>query len=169
VSRFPADRIEHVKRALHDRFRTDGVSALVCAAACGADLVALKTASELGLRRRIVLPFSVAMFKKSSVIDRPGADPWDWEKMYDQFVGEAESAGELQVLGYSPEDPEVYEKTNEAILDDAFAIAAPDEAELEALVVWDARLRSGHDYTAHFLHQAERRHMLVKSIPILDA
>lgn len=147
----------------------DGVTALVCAAACGADLVALKTAGELGVRRRIVLPFSVEIFKKSSVIDRPGADPWDWGELYDRFVREAEDAGDLRLLGYSPEDPEVYEKTNEAILEDALTIAAPDEAEVEALVVWDKRLTTGHDYTAHFLHQAERRDMLVKSIPILDA
>ena len=146
----------------------DGVTALVCAAACGADLVALQAARELELRRRIVLPFSVEMFKKSSVIDRPGADPWDWGKMYDRFVREAEDAGDLHVLGYNPDDPEVYEKTNEAILDDALAIAAPDEVEAEALVVWDKRLTTGHDYTAHFLHQAERRHMPVKTIPILE-
>ena len=167
VCRFPSDRIDMVKRAIQTRLREDGVRALVCAAACGADLLALEAAGELGIRRHIVLPFPVKVFKEGSVTDREC--PLDFGKLYDRFVREAQDANDLRLLELNADDPQAYEKTNEAILDDARAIASAQEDEVEALAVWDKRLQSEHDYTAHFIHQAERRHVVVRSIPILDA
>jgi hypothetical protein len=39
-------------------------------AACGADIIASEVASEIGLRRRIVLPFARDLFRETSANDR---------------------------------------------------------------------------------------------------
>ena len=38
--------------------------AVVCSAACGADILALEGAAQLGLGRRVVLPFSRQQFRE---------------------------------------------------------------------------------------------------------
>src|SRR5436190_1721100 len=80
--RFPAENAERVKQQITDFLRTHQACALVCAAACGADILALEAAGELGLRRRVVLPFDRATFRASSVIDRGG----DWSERYDRII-----------------------------------------------------------------------------------
>lgn len=154
-----------MKDAIRERLTSGGVRALVCAAACGADLLALSVASDLGLRRRIVLPFAVEVFRAGSVVDRPGAYPWG--ELYDRFVQEARSGGDLILLGFDPHDPSVYERTNGGILDEALSMAAETHDEAEAIVVWDEERRSGHDFTGHFASEARLRSMQVTPIAIL--
>jgi hypothetical protein len=60
-----------VRRRIVDLLAEEHTEALVCSAACGADLIALEEAERLGLRRRIVLPFSPRQFRETSVTDRP--------------------------------------------------------------------------------------------------
>src|SRR5581483_7775479 len=84
--RFPLNQVHEVSRRLGDALRKVRAVALVCSAACGADLVALKEAEQLGLRRRIVLPFAKDKFRETSVIDRPG----DWGRIYDGQIAAAE-------------------------------------------------------------------------------
>jgi hypothetical protein len=91
--RFPAENASAVKRQIRDFLQSNDASALVCAAACGADILALEAAGELGLRRRIVLPFDKATFRASSVVDRGG----DWGERYDRVVSEVEGQGDLFV------------------------------------------------------------------------
>jgi hypothetical protein len=54
---FPAEAVPIVRRRLADLFARERAVALVCSAACGADLIALGVAERFGLRRRIILPF----------------------------------------------------------------------------------------------------------------
>ena len=140
--------------------------ALVCAAANGSDLLALRVAGELGLRRRIVLPFAADIFRKMSVVDRNG---YAWGELFDTIVGEVRAAGDLVIAGLDPADPNVFEAANLAILDEALSLAATLGDELEALVVWDPARRTAEDFTAHFADQAQKRNMPVISIGILSA
>jgi hypothetical protein len=165
TARFPADRIDDVALAIRQRLATDDVRVLVCSAACGADLLALSAAAELGRRRRIVLPFAVELFRERSVVDRPGAYPWG--ERYDAFVREAQASGDLVLLGFDLADAAAFEKTNERILDEALALAFGTGEKTEALAVWDAPRRTDRDYTEHFVRQAEFRRMPVTSIPIV--
>src|SRR4051794_21319816 len=89
TKRFPLDRVAAVKMALTRSFHRHRVGTLVASAACGADLVALDVAGELGLARRIVLPFGVQRFGISSVTDRPG----DWGPLYRRIVAEVKAQG----------------------------------------------------------------------------
>lgn len=164
AGRFPPDRIDFVEAAIRRQLTADGVRVLVCAAACGADLIALSVASSLGLRRCVVLPFAVDVFRASSVIDRRG--PYPWGALYDRLIDEAQAAGDLQILGFEPSDVGAFEKTNAAILDAALGLRAGSDENVEAIVVREKESRAGRDYTEHFVNEAVRRGLPVKSIPI---
>ena len=133
---------------------------LVAAAACGADLLSLEVAGELGIRRRIVLPDQPARFRKSSVIDRPG----DWAASYDRLIAEVAQRDDLVVIDQGPGAlPRDYFQTNLDILDEAVRQAASLDWPLRVVVVWDGRSRGPDDVTAHFLAEARKR-----AIPVIE-
>lgn len=152
--RFPAENVNLVSARLEAEFRNYHATTLVSAAACGADLIALKVAGALGLRRVVVLPFSVEEFKQTSVVDRPG----DWGEIYDRVIKESE----IVLLGFGQDDDEVYPRTNTAIFDTALS-----HGPTSAFVVWDGRSRGDSDVTAHFLTEARQRHLPVVEITTL--
>jgi hypothetical protein len=57
-------------------------------------LLALRAAKVLGLRRRLVLPFSVEAFRDTSVTDRPD----DWGPLYDELIAAARQTDDLVVM-----------------------------------------------------------------------
>src|SRR5919107_327719 len=92
--RFPPGNVGPVRGRLHAFLEERRAAALVCSAACGADLLALEAAGALGLRRRVVLPFAPERFRETSVVDRPG----DWGPIFDGVIEAAQTAGDLVVL-----------------------------------------------------------------------
>jgi hypothetical protein len=52
-----ASNIEVVRERIRTSLKNHGAQVLVSSAACGSDLLVLSEAGNLGLRRRIVLPF----------------------------------------------------------------------------------------------------------------
>ena len=159
AARFPEANVARVKEDIHRTFQQNHVTCLVCAAACGADLLALEVARDLQLERKIVLPFDVGTFRTRSVVDRPGK----WGEIYDRIIVEAQTRGELIILNASGEDQTAYEATNQAILDQAISMSekqifGPDRARsLKAVIVWDGRSRGDDDVTAAFAQEARRR------------
>lgn len=144
---FPLDSVPLVRQRLADLLAGERVGALVCSAACGADLVALEEAERLGLRRRIVLPFAPARFRDSSVVDRPG----DWGPLFDRLIAAAAASGDLVVLDEAGGgDDAAYAAANAAIVREAVALAenAPDgPCRKLAAIVWEGKARSGTDAT----------------------
>lgn len=159
---FPAGTVADVQRRIVDALRDKHVSTIVCAAACGADLTALAAAAELGIRRRIVLPYATDVFRRGSVADRPG----NWGPLFDRLVAEAQQAGDLVILGVSAL-LEPYERTNAAILDEAQALGRAESQATEAFVVWDGPLTGRVDYTSDFVTAAEQRGIPVHAIGII--
>jgi hypothetical protein len=143
--------------------------ALVCSAACGADLVALEQARQLGLRRRIVLPFAPERFRKTSVVDRPGG----WGPVYDQQLAATAAAGDLLVLDTVTGGDTAYAAANEAIVREAQALARtgrPDDPHrLIAILVWEGAPRPGNDATARFRDLARRAGFEEQSVSTLSA
>ena len=139
-------------------------TAVVCAAACGVDLIALTEAESLGLRRRIVLPFDVARFRKTSVIDRPG----EWGEPYDRVIAAAEKSGDLLVASgeVAASEDELYLLANRIILDEAVALAH-DGSSAAALLVWDGKSRGPGDITAQFADSARERGLQVLELRIV--
>ena len=154
--RFPLDRMSAVREELRELLAGGGTTTLVCSAACGADLVGLDVARKLGLRRRVVLPFSVQAFRESSVVDRPG----DWGQLFDDLIGEARKANDLLLMAGVPGEDSAYLHANEAILDEALRLAG-DPGRAAVCLVWDGRPKGTGDATHAFGESARKRGLRV--------
>jgi hypothetical protein len=172
TSRFPPENVELVRERLRSFLEDRQAAALVCSAACGADLVALEVAKTLGLRRRIVLPFGPERFRETSVVDRPG----NWESLYDRTIDAVMQAGDLVVLDGAGEGGAAYAAANERILDEMLQLAGvaaalghkstgyiPPETAL-AVIVWDGQSRGEDDATERFADSARRRGLAVEAV-----
>jgi hypothetical protein len=158
-NRFSPENAERVKQRIREVLKAEKATALVCAAACGSDILALEAAGELGIRRRVVLPYDKVTFKHSSVIDRPG----DWGERYDRILAEVDDKGDLIVDDYD-QDEESYFAANHDILDQAEELAEETGQPLSAVVVWNGQARGEEDVTGHFLEEAKQRGLKVTEI-----
>lgn len=156
--RFPLDSCDRVRDDIRSRLEARLVSAVVSSAACGADLLALDAARALGIRCRIVLPFSRDRFRAESVVDRPGG----WGGLYDAIVRDAAARGDLVVL--NEEDEDAFARTNLAILAEGERLAAGAAALRCALVVWDGESRGAGDLTSQFKVAASSRGWAIEEI-----
>jgi hypothetical protein len=162
IARFPLSSVAVVRDRISSALRKAEARVLVCAAACGADLMALSVAEELGLRRRIVLPSDVSAFRANSVADRPG----EWTGIYDRMIAAARSSGDLELLDLRSTGGAAYLETNAAILNRALALAHESGQEVRAFAVWDGPLTGHTDYTRDFVKTAQRLSIPVSAIEI---
>ncbi len=161
--RFPLANQKLVRERIKQFLIVKDASALVTSAACGADLLALESALGLGLRCRVVLPFAPARFRTTSVVDRPG----DWGAVYDRVIDAVKQNDDLVVLGDAGTGQAAYSATNEAVLDQAQALARDASAPVLALIVWDQQTRAGMDASAAFADAARRRGIEIGQIATL--
>jgi hypothetical protein len=157
--RFPLRNAETVRTRCRHFLRNRGAAALVCSAACGADLIALSEAGQLGMRRRVVLPFGRDRFRETSVVDRPG----DWGPLYDEVIDSVQAAGDLVVLQDGSEE-EAYARANCAILDETIALARSLNKPAAAVLIWDGASRGNHDLTEEFGIEARTRGLEVAEV-----
>jgi hypothetical protein len=160
--RFPLRNVDKVRRRIAGALEKLQAVGLVCSAACGADLVALEAAEQLGLRRRIVLPFAPVRFRETSVVDRPG----DWGPVFDRQIATAAAGGDLVVLNLEGDDDGAYAAANEAIVREAQALAGT-RGRLVAMLVWEGAKRQRNDATAEFGELAKKAGFTELSIPTL--
>jgi hypothetical protein len=156
-ARFPLKNVPIVQERLAALLAAENAEALVCSAACGADLIALAEAERLGLRRRIVLPFPAKRFRETSVTDRPG----EWGPLYDRLIAEAHSAGDLVVLpGTGGDDDAAYAAANQIIIHEAEGLAQATSDgrpyRLVAVIVWEGSAREGTDASGGLLTLAKQ-------------
>jgi hypothetical protein len=160
--RFPPRNVERVRTRARAVLQETGASALVSSAACGADLIALSAAGQLGLRRRVVLPFERRRFRETSVTDRPG----EWGPLYDRVLDAVEAVGDLVILQNGSDD-EAYSAANRAILDEAVAMAKAARQPATAVLIWDGVSRGNGDLTEEFGAEARRRGLAVMEVRTL--
>jgi hypothetical protein len=151
--RFPLANVDIVRDRLAALLRAQRIEALVCSAACGADLIALDVAGKLGLRRRVVLPFAPERFRETSVTDRPG----DWGPLFDRVIGEIAATGDIVMLGLDEGDDDAYAAANDAILNEAEALAGDDPLQVVAVIAWEGGSRGQGDLTEAFATAARAR------------
>jgi hypothetical protein len=166
--RFPFDQVNRVRIEIADQLRRSHAISLVSSAACGADLVALQTAQEMRLRTRIILPFSAARFRESSVVDRPR--PEFWGDMFDRVAGVARADGNLVELDMEADD--AYSAANAIIIDEARKLTdVKDHGPLSliALVVWEGASRGADDNTYKFVKLARHSGFRVEQVLTLNA
>jgi len=170
TARFPFDQVDRVGMEIADRLRRTRAVALVCSAACGADLIALETAQQMGLPTRIVLPFSATRFRETSVVDRP--HPEFWGSMFDRATSAARAHGDLIELD-AVEADDAYSMANGVIIREARKLAGVKNQErslrLIALVVWEGASRGPDDNTNKFVQLAQESGFRVEQVLTLDA
>jgi hypothetical protein len=160
TSRFPLENAESVRARIVDLLEKETPTALVCSAACGADLLILEAAGKLGIERHIILPFERQRFRKTSVTDRPG----DWGKLFDEVCDEAASAGNLTVLEGFKDEMEAYSAATTEILNKAASLHSGGEEKKLAVIIWEGNVKSDKDETAAFAVKARARNFVVKEI-----
>ncbi len=154
--KFPLENIERVENQLFAFFCHEKPTHLVCSAACGADLLALRAAERAGVRHRIiVLPFIPDEFRNTSVIDRPGK----WQEIYDREVSESSSRGELVSLCLSPKNQKAYEIASNRIIFEAQKYPV-----VEGLLVWDGEVNGPQDQTNYLALEMRKRGWGVREI-----
>ena len=163
-ARFPSEKLDVVKSRLHELFKRRQATVLVCSAACGSDLLALEAAGDLGIRRTVVLPYGPDIFRRTSVVDRPG----DWGEPYEQIVDQVQKKDDLVILGYAEDDPGAYSATNLAILDYATKVAREATLPIAAVIVWDGKSRGKEDFTEQFRNEARSRGIEVVEVRTLE-
>jgi len=161
--RFPPANVTVVQERIHRLLVEQVAQAVVCSAACGADLLALEAAGALGIRRRIVLPYTRERFRATSVVDRPG----DWGARFDHILDAVAATGDLVELGYAPEGEATYLANSHAVLEQATILAAPAQQAVGAAVVWEGASRGEDDVTAAFVQEARRRGLTVWPVSTL--
>jgi hypothetical protein len=155
VPRFPPSNVSLVSRRIKRLLDERNPQAVVCSAACGADLLLLQAAGKMHIEQVVLLPSEPEAFRESSVTDRPGI----WGELYDQVLKTAR----VEVLKL-PEGQEGYLKTNLKLLDRGQQLARKNGVPAEALVIWNGISRGPDDVTAHFLRESKLRKMTVLEI-----
>ncbi len=148
--RFPLESAVRVAKEIATVMESLRATVLVSSAACGADILALEAARQLGIRRRVVLPFDRHTFRETSVTDCPGA----WGDRYDFLMDEISRSGDEIVLGLAVGDQAAYTLTNDHILSEARGIAQNSGVGAGAVVAWDGKSRGPDDITEQFLRTA---------------
>lgn len=156
-ARFPLAMAASVEARLRALLAEESVTLLVSSAACGADLLAIKAATALGVRNRIVLPFERDEFKAKSVIDRPG----DWALLFDASVDAAAARGDLVVLTARESDEASFAAANDRIIADTQSSKALRRI---AIAVWEGGTRGDGDATADLIDAASQHGFETRTI-----
>jgi len=161
TSRFPLENTNLVRARILDLLKNEAPSALVCSAACGADLLILEAAGKLAIECHIILPFERERFRKTSVTDRPGDF---WGKLFDEICDEAANAGNLTVLGGFEDENEAYSAATAEILNKAESLHPKSGEKKLAVVIWEGDVKDDADETAAFAAKALARNFALKEI-----
>lgn len=157
--RFPLANVALVEQRLLDYFRATAVENLVCSAACGADLTALRAAAAAEVAQRfIVLPFPADVFRKTSVSSRPG----DWNAAYDAAIADARAHSTLVELDLVPGDG-AYEAATARIIEEAARLGPP----FRACIVWEGVKRETADHSNSLGRLAKSRGWPIDTISTL--
>jgi hypothetical protein len=160
TSRFPLENVVLTRARIFDFLKKEAPEALICSAACGADLLALEAAGKLGIERHVILPFERERFRTTSVTDRPGV----WGKLFDGICDEVEEEGNLTVLQGFEDEKEAYSAATMEILNKAESLAASGENKKLAVIIWEGNVKNEDDETAAFAAKAFARNFVVKEI-----
>lgn len=156
-ARFPPENEQRVRRDVTEMLARQQPTAVVGAAAAGADIVVLEAAAALGIPSYVVLPFPLSAFREASVADL-GVH---WVRRFDVLVRDLPPA-RLVTGAHAADEPGVYERANGDILDRAVALA--DGAEVVALVIRTAARTRPASVTDGFAGLARRRGLRIVEI-----
>ena len=157
--RFPPANEALVAQRIREGMVFTKAETLVCSGACGVDILALEAAAELGLARRVVLPFARKQFRAGSVADRGE----DWGRRFDAILQQLPGENVVE-LNLRQSSTEAYAAANYEILDEAQELASRAGGRVLAMVVWNGLSRGPTDLTDQFRKLAVDRRLEV--IPV---
>lgn len=161
TQRFPLEAVSRVRKELRRALKRLAPRLLVSSAACGADLLGLEIAAQLGIRSLVILPFSIQEFRRSSVVDRPG----NWGPLFDQLVSARKGSRDLVVLrGRADRADDAYAHATREII--RRARQECEAAACVALLIWDGHPSSPQDATADFKRRAAASGFLIQELII---
>jgi hypothetical protein len=160
--RFPPENAAAVAQRIRNMMVATASTSVVSSAERGADILALESAGELGLSRRVILPFPRERFRATSVADRGE----EWGVRFDAILEglDKEDIVELNIEG---SDDEAYAAANVRILDEATALAKAANQRALATVVWNGLSRGAADLTDAFRRFAVERKLETVIVPTL--
>jgi len=135
--RFPPALLDHVDRQIRRRLQQGGVLHAFGSAACGADLLFLRAALDLGAKVHIVLPFNREEFARTSV-DFAG-EPWvTW---YRELVSARNPRVSLSQLAVKPSMNAArdFDYANRVLYGLARGKASEFNTDLVAMAVWNGQ------------------------------
>jgi hypothetical protein len=156
---FPAGNEGLVALRIRDTMLSASAQVVVCSGACGVDILALETAEQLGLGRRLVLPFSREKFRATSVADRGE----DWGRRFDVILQQLPDEHIIE-LKQPQSNHQAYAAAISEILDQAEGLASAAGQRALAMVVWNGFSRGPTDWTDQFRKLAVDRKLEV--IPV---
>jgi hypothetical protein len=160
--RFPPENAETVARRLRNILVATASTGVVSSAACGADILALESAAELGLNCRVILPFLRDRFRATSVADRGE----DWGRRFDAILAGL-NKGDIIELNLDGNEDQAYAAANVRILDEAAQMASAADQRVLATIVWNGLVRGASDLTDAFRQIATDRKIETVSVPTL--
>jgi len=160
--RFPPGNEAMVAVRIRNMMVSAASQAVVCSAASGADILALESAGQLGLGRRVVLPFSRQQFRATSVADRGE----NWGLRFDAILQQMDSKDILE-MNLQGGNNEAYASVNSKIMDEAVGWASTTGRRALAMVVWNGFSRGATDLTDGFRRVAVERKLEVIPVPTL--
>jgi hypothetical protein len=164
IERFPRRMVANVAKSIRDTLTECSAICLVCSAAAGADLLALDTALDIGIRCRVVIFSSVEEFGRASVSDRGP----EWEAMYTRVIRAVGSCN-LVCVPAGSDDASSFRQVNERLFEEAFAEKESQNVTDEVSVaVWDQRRKSEPDFTAEYIDIAKKYGIKLISITTID-
>jgi len=157
--RFPAQNEGVVKQRIRNMLVGTASTGVVSSAACGSDILALECAEDLGIRRRVVLPFSRERFRSTSVVDRGE----EWGPRFDAILSKL-GKDDVVEMSFDGNEDEGYATANGRILDEALKMSEAQGQPVVAAIVWNGVARGAGDLTDGFQKLAAGRKMEVVSV-----
>lgn len=158
--RFPAEREAEVAAKVREVLESLKPDLTISSAACGADILLLEVAQNLGIESRVILPFDKREFRRRSVADCGS----DWGSRFDSLIADGSPIDKSLVV-LSPNLPSsdaeadiAYTSVTDAIIQAASESAGCDNPCIAmGLLVWDGIVKDERDQTALFRNHAAKR------------
>jgi len=160
--RFPSGSAPTVAQRIRNMLLATASTGVVSSAACGADILTLEGAAELGLSRRVILPFPRDRFRATSVVDRGE----EWGVRFDAILEELDKE-DIVELTLEGSDDQAYAAANVRILEEAAALATAANQRALAAVVWNGLSRGASDLTDAFRRLAVEKKLETITVPTL--
>ncbi len=157
--RFPAAIEGAVRHALMQHLAALQPTAVYGSAACGADLICLEAARELGCETHIVLPFPAAEFYRSSVDFAGGR----WGERFEQALATADSVT-IASDHRARDSAASFDYANLVLTGMAALRAETLDTQLRGIAVWDPRFKAIAGGAAALVAQWEEQGLTVDHV-----